>query len=50
MSESSNIVRFFVGSDFSRFWFFLGGGRGGGLSFLNISINGPLYRPKFNKW
>ena len=49
MSESSNIVRFFVGSDFSRF-FFWGGGVGGGLSFLNISINGPLYRPKFNKW
>ena len=50
MSESSNIVRFFVGSDFSRFFFFGGGGGGGGLSFLNISINGPLYRPKFNKW
>ena len=30
MSESSNIVRFFVGSDFSRFWFFLGRGGGGG--------------------
>ena len=30
MSESSNIVRFFVGSDFSRFFFFLGGGWGGG--------------------
>ena len=39
MSESSNIVRFFVGSDFSRFWFFLGGG-GGGSEFSKY----------FNKW
>ena len=46
MSESSNIVRFFVGSEFSRFFF----GGGGGLSFLDTPINGPLYRPKFNKW
>ena len=29
MFESSNIVRFFVGSEFSRFFF---GGRGGGGS------------------
>ena len=50
MPESSNIVRFFVGSDFSRFWFFFFLGGGGGVGFLNISINGPLYRPKFNKW
>ena len=38
MSESSNIVRFFVGSDFSRF--FLGGGGGGGSEFSKY----------FNKW
>ena len=31
MSESSNIVRFFVGSEFSRF--FSGGGGGGGSEF-----------------
>ena len=48
MSESSNIVRFFVGSEFSRF--FLGGGGGGGLSFLDTQINGPLYLPKINQW
>ena len=33
MSESSNIVRFFVGSDFSRFFFLGGGGWGGGSEF-----------------
>ena len=36
MSESSNIVRFFVGSDFSRFFLGGGGAGGGGMSFINI--------------
>ena len=39
MPESSNIVRFFVGSDFSRFWFFFFWG-GGGSEFSKY----------FNKW